>query len=112
MSRPTASITPNVMTYWASLTAKLSCGGTKKKSNTSTLATAAATAGPRPYRVATNATPSRNTITTFASASRNDWLTQPSSVHTVTTAAVARYGRQSNGAGGVAGARGGVPASA
>src|SRR5262245_42704713 len=103
MSSPIISMTPNVSKYWASLTAKHGYGGTKKKSNTSTLAMAAATAGPRPYRVATNATPSRNTMTTFASASLEEWLSQPSRPHSVTTTAVARYSRHGN-----AGAGGGV----
>ncbi len=55
----TSSITPKVTTYWVSATARVRCGGTKKKSNAATLRRAASTEGPRPYREATNATPSR-----------------------------------------------------
>ena len=62
------SMTAKVITYSVSLTANVKCGGTKQKSNTSTLATAAAIAGPRPKRAATNATPARNIITMLASA--------------------------------------------
>ena len=40
-TRPTISMTTNVNTYCASLTANVNCGGTKKKSNASTLTTAA-----------------------------------------------------------------------
>ena len=48
MISATASMIANVSRYWMSLTAKESCGGTKKKSNEATPSTEAATAGPRP----------------------------------------------------------------
>jgi hypothetical protein len=59
MSGATISITPNVIPYWVSETAKVRYGGTKPKSKAATLSTEASAAGPRPRRVATNATPSR-----------------------------------------------------
>src|SRR5262245_46902364 len=84
------SITANVKKYSASLTAKANRGGTKKKSKARTLTIDAAIAGPRPYRAATNATPSRNTMTMLASLRPNQSLSQPKSPHTATTAAVTR----------------------
>ena len=52
-------MTAKVTRYWVSETAKVRYGGTKKKSKAATLSTAASADGPRPYQVATRATPSR-----------------------------------------------------
>lgn len=90
MSRPTPSNTTSVMKYCASLGANEKTGGTKKKSMTSTPSTAAATAGPRPYRAATNTTPPRKIITMLASANFKRSLTSPSAPHSATTSAVVR----------------------
>ncbi len=46
----TASMTTNVITYWASLTWNVNRGGTKKKSKAATLAIAVRVPGPRPSR--------------------------------------------------------------
>ena len=62
-----ASITPKVIRYWVSATAKVSRGGTKPKSKIRTAATLATIAGPRPYRAAASATAARKAITMFAS---------------------------------------------
>ena len=50
IKRPMVSITAKVSKYSMSETANVRYGGTKKKSNTSTLTTEAATAGPLPER--------------------------------------------------------------
>ena len=63
------SMTAKVMKYWASRTAKVYAGRTKKKSNSSTLRTEAKMPGPRPSRTATNATPRKKTMTWLASES-------------------------------------------
>ena len=68
INRPIPSITANVITYSVSLTANVNCGGTKKKSNTKTLAIADAIDGPRPSRAETKATPARKIITMLVSA--------------------------------------------
>jgi hypothetical protein len=56
---PTTSMVAKVSRYCVSLTVNLSRGGTKKKSNVSTLRTAVSIDGPRPTRTATKATPRR-----------------------------------------------------
>ena len=61
-------MTMNVNTYCASVTAKVNCGGTKKKSNASTFTTAATIAGPRPRTSAAPTTARRNSITMFESS--------------------------------------------
>jgi hypothetical protein len=80
-------MTTNVRRYCVSLTANVSCGGTKKKSKIKTLATAAATAGPRLQRAATSATPARNIITMLASANAVWSAIQANTAHTAVIAA-------------------------
>ncbi len=67
---PTASMTVNVTRYWASTTVNERCGGTNNRSNSATLANAAATAGPRPSRTAQMKTTSRNSMTMLARSSQ------------------------------------------
>ena len=62
-------MTAKVTRYCTSLTANDRRGGTKKKSKAATLSSAARAAGPRPKRIATPTTPSRNSITMLASSS-------------------------------------------
>ena len=57
MTNPVANITANVNKYSVSATANVHCGGTKQKSNTATLSTAARIDGPRPKRSATATRP-------------------------------------------------------
>jgi hypothetical protein len=61
----TISITKKVSRCSVSETANERYGGTKKKSNTSTLRTDAMTVGPRVDRVATPTTPRRYTMMRF-----------------------------------------------
>ena len=58
-------MTPNVIRYWVSETAKEKYGGTKKKSNVATLSTEASTVGPRLLRIATTTTPRRYSMIRF-----------------------------------------------
>ena len=69
MKRATASMTAKVTRYCASLTARDICGGTKKKSNSTTLAKLARIAGGRPRNAATSTTVSRNSMTVLARSS-------------------------------------------
>src|SRR5574340_1145169 len=69
MNSATASMTAKVTRYWTSLTAKEICGGTKKKSNSATLAKLARMVCGRPKNAATNTTASRKSITVLARSS-------------------------------------------
>ncbi len=60
------------MTNFASLTAKVKRGGTKKKSKAATARKAAASAGPRPRCTATISTASRNSMAMLVSSTT--WL--------------------------------------
>jgi hypothetical protein len=64
----TMSITAKVIRYCASLTAKEKRGGTKKKSKAATARKELATAGPRPRRMATMSTASRNNMAMLVSS--------------------------------------------
>ncbi|MNT14273.1 hypothetical protein D3C72_1492700 [compost metagenome] len=64
--RPTASITPNVITYWKSPTANEKRGGTKMKSKLATPTRLASAAGPRPRRTATSTTVNRDSMAILA----------------------------------------------
>ena len=118
MMSATASITPNVITYWTSATANENRGSTKKKSNSSTLATAAERAGLRPSARAISTTASRYAITTFAwsSTSASGYAAAVSAAVTASASAWARLPRSHGSAkaadadSGMGGSRDGMPA--
>jgi hypothetical protein len=56
---PTRSNTINVKIYWVSSTLNVSKGGTKKKSNASTLKTETRIDGPNPQKIAVTTTVSK-----------------------------------------------------
>ncbi len=87
------SITPKVIRYCVSETAKENCGGTNSRSNSATLRTEASTDGPRPRRAATSTMPSRYTITTLV-RSKLPTICAPSAVAAATTASAFRYAGQ------------------
>jgi hypothetical protein len=86
MISATTSMMTKVITYWASSTAKVIYGGTKKKSNANTPSTVANAPGPRPKRAATSTMASRKTIALLASARPISWKAQATSEATTIAA--------------------------
>ena len=85
MTMVTISITENVTRYCTSLTASVKRGGTNAKLSARMLASAAATAGPRPRRNPAIAAPSMYTITTSVS-SKWGYMRSPTPVQTAVPA--------------------------